>query len=231
MLRRLLIVDGNPAEGLKLAEAFPNDEFLVRNERTGLDALDCAFAWKPDCVVLDTGLAGVTWIDVCSRIKSDSRGGRVPVLLTSANREQALVNRGFREGADDFMVKPCNANELLWRVRGLLRRYEAPAPPEQILRVGPITLDCEQGLASVDHRDLSLTKKELQVLEVFLRNPSRLLKRQFLLENIWGHDSSAGARVVDLCVFQLRKKLGSQIGRCLQTRRGFGYFLAVDRAK
>ena len=88
-----------------------------------------------------------------------------------------------------------------------------------------MTLDPEQGLATLDGKSLDLTRKEALLLEVFLRSAGRVLTRRHLLETIWGYDSEVRTRVVDLCVFQLRRKLGARWGRCLSTRRGYGYVL------
>lgn len=183
--------------------------------------------WRPECLILEASLDGGSGLDVCRRVKSDRQAGRIPILMTSSVREQVLVNRGLREGADDFMSKPCHPTELLWRVRGLLRRYEAPVAPREVLKLGPLEIDSEQGIAILAGKELVLTKKELLLLEVFLRNPGRVMTRRFLLENIWGYDSSVRTRVVDLCVFQLRRKLGARWGRGLSTRRGFGYCLKL----
>lgn len=228
MLRRLLIAEGDPAQARALAEAFPAEDFLVRVEATGQGALVCASQWRPECLLLSANLPGLSGLEVCRRVKADRRGLRAPVLIVADNRDQTLVNRSLREGADDVMPKPCHPTELLWRVRGLLRRYEAPAPAAEVLKLGPLELDPEQGVATLSGKELGLTKKELQLLELFLRHPGRVLTRRFLLENVWGYDSAVRTRVVDLTVFQLRKKLGRGGERWLSTRRGFGYSLRGD---
>lgn len=225
MLRRLLIADADAEQRRQLTAAFPDGEFLIREEASGLAALECVSQWRPECVIVEASLPGLTGLEVCRRIKMDRQAGRIPVLVTSAVRTQVLVNRSLREGADDFLVKPCHATELLWRIRGLMRRYESPAPPPEILRRGPVEIDPQQGIATLSGAELPLAKKELLVLELFLRHPGRVLTRRFLLENIWGYDSAVRTRVVDLCIFQLRRKLGARWGRCLSTRRGFGYCL------
>lgn len=225
MLRRLLIVDGDPAALRTNAAAFPGGEFLVRQEEESRAALDCVLQWRPECLVLDAVLTGGSGLELCRRVKSSRQTDRIPILMTSTTREQVLVNRGLSEGADDFLSKPCHPTELLWRVRGLLRRYQDPAPAPKALRLGPLELDPAQGLAKLAGREVELTRKELLLLEVFLRNPGRVMTRRFLLEAIWGYDSSVRTRVVDLCVFQLRRKLGTRWGGTLNTRRGFGYCL------
>jgi DNA-binding response OmpR family regulator len=224
MLRRLLIVDSDAERCRQLAAAFPAAEFLVRSEQAAPSALECVVQWRPECLILAADLPPTSGLDVCRRVKTSRESGRIPVLMTSAERGQHLVNRGLKEGADDFLHVPCHPTELLWRVRGLLRRYEAPPPPAKALRLGPVEIDAEQGLATLDGRELALTRKELLLLEVFLRHPKRVLTRRFLLENVWGYDTSVRTRVVDLLVFQLRRKLG-RWGSGLQTRRGFGYCL------
>jgi DNA-binding response OmpR family regulator len=163
---------------------------------------------------------------LCRRIKSDGQTGRLPVLVIAQVREQTLVNRFLRDGADDFVAEP-HHTELLWRVRGLLRRYEAPAPRQEILSAGAVTVDPAQGVATLSGEELELTRKELLLLEVFVRHPGRVLSRRFLLEAVWGYDAPVLTRVVDLCVFQLRQKLG-RFGRGLTTRRGFGYVLTLE---
>lgn len=225
MLRRLLIVDADAAQRREMAAIFPKDEFLVREEADGASALECVRNWRPECLILEVELKDISGLDICRRIKADRQIGRLPVLLTAATREQVVVNRALREGGDDFLSKPCHPTELLWRVRGLLRRYEAPALANEALTLGPLALDIEQGLAELSGKALVLTKRELQLLELFMRSPDRVLTRRFLLESIWGYDSSVCTRVVDLCVFQLRRKLGPRWGRGLTTRRGFGYSL------
>ena len=225
MLRRLLIVDSDTAQCKELAAVFPAVEFLVHTESSGPAALECVLQWRPECMLVEADLPGMSGLDVCRRIKSDRRLGPIPILILSKSREQLLVNRSLREGADDFLPKPCHPTELLWRVRGLLRRYESPAPPPELLRLGPVEIDPEQGTALLEGKELPLTRKELLLLEVLVRNHGRMLSRRFLLENIWGFDSSVLTRVVDLCVFQLRRKLGARWGKALSTRRGFGYCL------
>ncbi len=225
MLRRLLIADPDADQRRELSTVFSGGEFLVRTEDNGRSALQCVTQWRPECIILDVTLSGLTGLEVCRRIKADRQGNRIPVLMVSALRQQVLVNRSLSEGADDFLHKPCHSAELLWRVRGLLRRYESPAPPLKVLRRGPVEIDPEQGIATLSGVDMLLAKKELLLLEFFLRHTGRVLTRRFLLENIWGYDSAVRTRVVDLCVFQLRRKLGARWGHCLTTRRGFGYCL------
>lgn len=230
MLRRLLIAAREPSVRRQLGEAFASEEFLVRQEGESHDALDCVVQWRPECVILDVDLPRLSGPEVCRRIKAGA-SARVPILMVSADRSQLLINRCLRDGADDFLAKPCHATELLWRVRSLLRRYEAPAAPARVLRRGALELDPDQGLATSGGLDLGLTRKELLLLEVFMRNPGRVLSRRFLLESIWGFDSAVRTRVVDLCVFQLRRKLGPRLGPKLSTRRGFGYSLLLAETK
>lgn len=225
MLRRLLIVDSDADSARALAAAFPSSEFLLRAEADVRAALECVLQWRPECLILEARLAGGSGLDLCRRVKADRQSGRIPILMVSTAREQVLVNRSLSAGADDFLSKPCDQSELLWRVRGLLRRYQSPAPTREILRRGPVEIDSAQGTATLSGRALALTKKELLLLEVFLRNHGRVLTRRFLLETIWGYDSAVQTRVVDLCVFSLRRKLGSRWARGLSTRRGFGYCL------
>ena len=104
--------------------------------------------------------------------------------MTSSVREQVLVNRGLREGADDFLSKPCHPTELLWRVRGLLRRYEAPVAPREVLKLGSLEIASEQGIALLSGQELGPIKKELPLFEALLRNPGRVTTPRFLEEHM-----------------------------------------------
>ncbi|MBI5623781.1 MAG: response regulator transcription factor [Elusimicrobia bacterium] len=227
MLRRLLIFGSDRKRGLAFASPLPEGEFLVRVETSAVAALQAAKGWQPDCVVLRVGGQDGETLELCRGIKGEHATSRIPVMLVSADRDQRLVNGGFESGADDFMVEPCHPTELLWRLRGLIRRYEAPSAALQAVEVGPFELNAEQGTARLEGRALELTKKEFLILELFLRHADRLLSRRYVLDNVWGFDSAVRTRVVDLCVFQLRGKLGARWGSCLRTRRGFGYILEI----
>lgn len=230
MRRKLLICEDDDEERDLLTMVFPQEEFVLRTVASGERALEGAFDWSPDIIVLDVSLPGVSGLEVCRILKGDSRTQNIPILMLSAHHSKEDIVAGLKSGTDDYLAKPFHGTELLWRVRGLLRRY-APVVQKssQLLQMGPITLDVEQGRLSVDGRGVRLTKTECDLLEVFLKSPGRVLKRNFLMETVWGYDQTVTTRTVDLYVHRLRKKLGAKLGSCLQTLSGFGYCLKVEK--
>ncbi|MFA6319090.1 MAG: response regulator transcription factor, partial [Elusimicrobiota bacterium] len=175
MLRRLLICGPERKDSLALVSGLPKTEFIVRVETSPVASLQAAKGWQPEAVILQTDHSSRTCLDLCRGLKAEEGTRRIPVMLVSDGRDQRHVNESFESGADDFMTKPCHPTELLWRVRNLIRRYQAPSSAPSEVSVGPICLNPEQGTASLDNKALELTKKEFLVLELFLRHPDRLL--------------------------------------------------------
>jgi DNA-binding response OmpR family regulator len=225
MPARLLIIDPDPDLRSRYREVFPADDFLLRFESQGERGLECAFDWKPACVLLEARLPGIPGLEVCRLLKADPRTAQTPVFFVSASASQADIVSGLKSGADEYLAKPFHPTELLWRTRGLLRRFQnASVNPEPVLKRGPLSLDTEQGICRLKDRVLRLTPKEVALLEAFLRRPGRVLKRRYLLESVWGFDEDVRTRVVDLTLFRLRRKLGP-LGSRLETLPGFGYRL------
>ncbi|MFA6092125.1 MAG: response regulator transcription factor [Elusimicrobiota bacterium] len=223
MKNPLLIVEPEEAHRKLYREALPGDEFVLNFESSGEKALECSFLRPPACVLLELRLPGMNGLEACRIFKADPRTQRVPVLFVSAAATGEDAVACLRCGADDFLAKPFHAMELLWRVRGLLRRYENYAPkPEAVVCCEHMSLDSEQGLVSVDGKPLRLTPKEFALLETFLRRPGRVLKRNYLLEIVWGAGSAVRPKVVDLTLCRLRRKLG-KMGSCIETLPGFGF--------
>lgn len=230
MRKKLLICEDDSDERDLLALVFPQDEFVIRSVSTGERTLETAFEWSPEAILLDVALPGISGLEVCRILKGDRRTQNIPILMLSAHSTKEDVIVGLKSGTDDYLAKPFHGIELLWRIRGLLRRYQPVAlKASQVLEVGPISLDMEQGKVSVNGRAVQLTKTEFDLLETFLKSPGRVLKRKFLMETVWGYDQTVSTRTVDLYIHRLRKKLGPRLGPCLQTLPSFGYCLKVEK--
>lgn len=226
MKPRLLVIEPDKEAQRFYREALSPGDFTLRFESDGERGLDCAFHWRPDCVLLETELKGISGHDVCRQLKMDDRTKRNPVFFIASASAHKDVITGLKSGADEYLPKPFHPTELLWRVKGLLRRFQsARVDVETVLRRGKITLDSEQGICRLGDKTLRLTPKEFALLEAFLRRPNRVLKRGYLLETIWGFSSlDIKTRVVDLTLFRLRRKLG-KFGNRIETLPGFGYRL------
>ena len=172
----------------------------------------------PDLLVLDVAMPGLDGLAVCRRLRA--KGLAFPILLLTAR--DALADRvaGLDSGADDYLVKPFEPDELLARVRALLRRGLRPA---EILTFAGLQLDVAARTVRRDGRDLRLTSREFELLELLLRNPRQVVSRQLALERIWGGSTRRGSNIVDRYIAYLRHKLGAP--PLIRTVRGVGFML------
>jgi len=195
--------------------------YRVDVAHSGAEGLEKARRWAPDVVILDILMPGMDGLEVCRRLRA---GGDVPVLMLTARDTVEDRVLGLETGADDYLVKPFAFAELLARVRSLLRRRQAEAPP--LLRYADLELDTAGRLARRGRREIALTTTEYGLLELFLRHPRQVLGRDQMLERIWGTDAEVDTHVLEVYVGYLRQKLeaGGE-PRLSQTVRGAGYVL------
>jgi len=220
---RILIADDDERIIASLRRALVYEGYEVTSASGGVEALAAARERQPDLVILDVMMPGLDGVEVCRRLRE---GGEVPILMLTARDGTADRVRGLDSGADDYLVKPFAYDELLARVRALLRRGGAA---RHLLSHEDLSLDVESRDVRSGSRSISLTAKEFELLEHLLRNPRRVHTRDQLLEAVWGYDSAATSNVVDVYIGYLRNKLeeGGE-PRILQTVRGVGYSLRRD---
>ena len=200
--------------------------WMVTHSPVADTALDLSLEQRFDVIVLDLMLPGLPGKDFCRRLRA--RGDHTPILMLSAL--DALDERveGLRIGADDYMVKPFEFDELIARIEALARRSGGYLPaPESVLQAGAIGLDLESLEATVDGAPLDLTVKEREILRLFLSKPGRVFSRERILNTVWGANEDPLTNVVEVYVGRLRRKLGTHAGK-LQTVRGAGYRLKGD---
>jgi two-component system response regulator MprA len=217
---RILVVDDELAVLDALRRVFAHEGYDVLTARTGTEALELAAAEKPDLVVLDVLMPPPDGLEVCRRIRA---GSSVPILMLTARSEVAERVAGLDAGADDYLAKPFVLDELLARVRALVRRGQVA--PER-LAYSDLSLDLSSRAGRRGERDLELTRTEFSLLELFLRNPERVLSRSEILESVWGYDFGPTSNSLEVYVGYLRRKTeaGGE-ARLLHTSRGFGYVL------
>ncbi|GAA3231592.1 response regulator transcription factor [Actinocorallia longicatena] len=217
---RILAVDDDPAILRMLRRGLTLEGFAVDTADCGRAAL--AGAAGQDAVVLDVSMADVSGIEVCRELRR--RGSDVPILMLSALDEVADRVAGLAAGADDYLCKPFDLTELVLRLRALLRR--AGVAPGGAVRVGGLVLDPGGRSASLAGRELNLTRREFDLLEVLARNAGIVLSRNVLLDRVWGYDFAVTDNAVETFVGYLRRKLESAGDpRILHTVRGVGYVL------
>jgi DNA-binding response OmpR family regulator len=221
---RILIVEDDPdiAElvGRYLDKAGFNTELVA----SGREALVAIAARQPDLVVLDLMLPHVDGLEVCRVIRANEATAAIPLIMLTARAEESERIVGLELGADDYLAKPFSPNELVARVRALLRRAHRAAPSAKTLAYGPIALDTERHLVSCGGRDVTLTAKEFLLLEYLLQHRGRVLSRDLLLTDVWGYRYTGGTRTVDVHVRRLREKL-PVLTNGLVTVKQFGYKL------
>jgi two-component system, OmpR family, response regulator MprA len=218
---RVLVVEDDEEIALVLQRSLRLEGYEVRIAGDGETALDQSAAFNPDLVILDLGLPKLDGIEVARRLRS---ADDVPILMLTAR--DALESRveGLDSGADDYLVKPFERQELLARLRALLRRR--PPRGAASLTVGDLALNPDTHEVSRGEREIELTQREFELLEYLMRNERIVVPRQRLLEEVWGYDPFATTNTIEVFVSNLRRKLeaGGE-ARLLHTIRGAGYVL------
>ncbi len=221
MSARVLVIEDDEQILKFLKRGLAYEGYEVDTAMDGPSGLAIARDNPPDLVVLDLMLPGMDGLEVCRRLRA---GGPVPILILTAKDTVTDRIQGLDMGADDYMVKPFELDELLARIRALLRRAQ-PAQP-QILRFADLTLDTGARQARRGERVISLTAKEYELLELFMRNPRQVLDRDTIFDRVWGYDFGGASNIIEVYVRYLRQKLeeGGE-SRLIHTVRGMGYVL------
>jgi len=226
MNAHILIVDDDSRVTSALRRTLAYEGYNVSVAENGERALALARAKPPELVILDLMLPGINGLEVCRRLRAG--GEDMTVLMLTARDAVADRVAGLETGADDYLVKPFALEELLARVRALLRRRSAPDITREVLSFEDLELDTATRQARRGNRLISLSTTEYELLLLFLRNPRNVLTRGLLMERIWGDDFEGGPNVLEVYIGHLRNKL-EQNGekRLIQTIRGAGYVLRV----
>ncbi len=227
---KALIADDQPqiAEVLKLYCEKEGCE--TRVAQNGEEALKLFSSFKPDVVLLDVMMPRVDGFEVCRQIRAQ---GDTPVIMITARGEDFEKIMGLDIGADDYIVKPFSPEEVMARVRAVLRRLNREEAGPSALRLDSLTVNLGLYEASIEGKPLTLTKKEMELLYTFARNPGRVFSREKLLSDLWGYDYLGDARTVDSHVKRLRAKIDAipHPGWAIATVWGVGYKLEVNHER
>ena len=223
-MTRVLVVEDEESYSDPLAYMLRKEGFEVAVAATGPDALVEFDRNGADLVLLDLMLPGLPGTEVCRRLRAISN---VPVIMVSAKDDEVDKVVGLELGADDYVTKPYAPRELVARIRAVLRRGQDVEVAPDTLEAGPVRMDVERHVVTVDGADTRLPLKEFDLLEMFLRNPGRVLTRGQLIDRVWGSDYVGDTKTLDVHVKRLRAKIEPDPAdpTYLITVRGLGYKL------
>lgn len=225
MAKETILVVDDEKNIVELARLYLEKEgYRVEYAYDGAEALVKIKSLQPALVVLDLMLPEVDGWEVCRRVRGESD---VPIIMLTARDDDVDKIVGLEMGADDYLTKPFNPRELLARVRAVLRRYEKAAQPEQIIKIGQVTIDPQRREVAVGDRLVELRTKEFDLLTALAQHKGIVLSRDQLLDLVWGFDFYGQTRTVDVHIAHLRDKL-SNSDLIIDTVWGIGYKLVAD---
>jgi two-component system, OmpR family, response regulator len=214
----ILVVEDEESIASLVRAYLEREGYRVAVASGGAAALERLAQGDPRLVVLDLGLPDMDGVEVCRRVRA---GSAVPIIMLTARDEEVDRVVGLEVGADDYVVKPFSPKELVARVRAVLRRADAPPPPDPPLRLGDVVVRPGAREVEVAGRPVELRAKEFDLLAYLMENRGVVLSRERLLEQVWGWDYEGGLRTVDTHVALVRRRLGR--AALIQTVRGAGY--------
>lgn len=223
MIQKLLVVDDEPAILKGLKYSLEQESYIVETSDNGEDALSKAFATEYSLIVLDLMLPGIDGIEVCKRIREKSM---VPIIILTAKGEDSSKILGLEHGADDYLTKPFNMQELKARIKAILRRAHMPTSSTGIIKIGDFQINTLGRKINIGSIEINLTAKEFDLFLLLASNPEKIYSREDLLEQIWGYGYYGDLRTVDVHIRRLREKIedNSSQPRYILTKWGVGYY-------
>jgi two-component system response regulator MprA len=220
MKAHILVVDDDPRITDLLRRILAYEGYSVAIAASGSEALNRSLERPPDLVVLDIMLPGLDGLEVAQRLRT--AGDNVPILMLTARDAVADRVKGLETGADDYLVKPFAPDELVARVKALLRRSQEEQ--HEVLRYADVELDTGTRIAHRGAREIELSPTEFELLQLFMKRPRQVLTREIILDRVWGMDFEGSSNVMEVYVGYLRTKLESKgEPRLIHTVRGVGY--------
>lgn len=224
-MKKVLVIEDERDLAELLAYNLEKEGYQVLITGNGLEGLETARRELPDLILLDLMLPGMMGTEVCSSLRHSDKTRAIPVLMLTARGDEIDRVVGFEMGADDYIVKPFSMRELMLRIRAIMRRSnQEGGNSERQISTGPVTIDCGSHRVTVGGTEVELTSTEFKLLLYLAEHSGRVMKRELLLQDVWGYNFVGDTRTVDTHVTRLRNKLG-EAGDMIKTVRGFGYKL------
>lgn len=217
---KILLVDDEKDILEFLGYNLKKEGYKVLTARNGKDAITMAKSEKPHLIILDVMMPKMDGIETCSEIKSIPELSNTIVIFLTARGEDYSQIAGFDAGADDYITKPVKPKVLISRIKALLRRYKEPEKPVEEIRLKNIVIDKERYLIIKDGKEITLPKKEFELLILLASKPTKVFTREEIFTRVWGNDVIVGDRTIDVHVRKIREKVGL---KSIKTIKGVGY--------
>lgn len=224
---RVLVIDDEKDLIELVRYNLEKEGFEVLSALDGESGMTSALGELPDIIIVDLMLPGIDGLEVCRRLRSNSRTSRIPLIMLTAKSAEPDRVLGLELGADDYVTKPFSPRELTARIKAVLRRTTAPQEPSGVIRRGRLTIDSARREVTCAGKAVALTATEFRLLQYLADHPGRVFSRSQLIDGALGRDVSVVDRTIDVHITGLRKKLGG-CGEWIETVRGFGYRFKDD---
>tara|TARA_B100000989_G_scaffold182812_1_gene137503 strand:- start:365 stop:1042 length:678 start_codon:yes stop_codon:yes gene_type:complete len=215
---KILLVDDEPDILEIISYTLKSDGYHVYTAENGAEAIELAKKIKPHLVILDVMMPEMDGIEACEVIRNDSEIGNTLIAFLSARGEDYSQVAGFNAGADDYITKPIKPKLLKSKIKSLLRRISQPNV--EVIEIGSLVIDRSGYKVILNGKDISLPRKEFELLFLLSSKPGKVFKREFILESVWGKDVIVGDRTIDVHIRKLREKIGDSY---FKTVKGVGY--------
>lgn len=222
---KILIIEDDQETADYIKQSLMLEDYEPIIALTGQKGLDEVKEENPNLILLDLNLPDIDGIAVLQSIKQDIDSRHIPIIVITARVTTEDKVTGLEAGADDYILKPFSPREVIARIKALFRRVDYYAPqPDEIISKGGITLDVGARHVIVTvHMELDLSPKEFQLLYLLMKNSGKVLNRDYLLKTLWGYSEDKETRTLDIHIQRLRKKLGEEASKHIETIEGFGY--------
>ena len=228
MIHRILVIEDEPSIAELIAINLSHSGFIVERALQTEEAMRMIRVQRPDLLILDWMMPGKSGIQFIKELRSMNDLKDIPILMLTAKGAEADKIHGLDSGADDYVTKPYSSRELIARIRAVLRRRQEPEQSSGLLAEGPVRMDIERHVVSVNNVQVSFPLKEFELLEFLMRNAGRVLTRTQLIDRVWGSDYVGDTKTLDVHIKRLRSKIERDPAEpeYILTVRGLGYKFA-----